>query len=319
MSAHVPLTDAAVRTVAAEFGLGEVLAHEGPTGRGEAGFVVRFTTSTGLWAVKQLIEPQVEDQVREDVDLVGAARDAGVPTPAMRTTRAGTVLLDVDGQQVRVSEWVDLRDVDPMLDPASVGAALAALHRTAFAGSRGEDPWFRAAVGASRWDELLLALTAAGAGFADDLAAMRDELVALEELLVDPHDPRTCHRDLFPENLRGTASGSVCIIDWDGHGLAGASQELAMVVWGFAGGRADRAREIVESYAASGGTGRVRSAGDFTMLIAALAHINERACTRWLDHDTGDPERDRMAALFGESVADPLTRRTIEELLDAVG
>jgi hypothetical protein len=59
--------------VAAKFGLGAVLAHDGPTGRGQAGFVVRFTTSTGLWAVKQLIEPQDEDEVREDVDLVAEA------------------------------------------------------------------------------------------------------------------------------------------------------------------------------------------------------------------------------------------------------
>ena len=42
------------------------------------------------------------------------------------------------------------------------------------------------------------------------------------------------------------------------------------------------------------------------MLIATLGHINERACARWLDHSPGDPERDRMATLFGETVADPL-------------
>ena len=311
------LTDAAYRAVAAEFGLGEVLAHEGPTGRGEAGFVVRLTTTTGAWAVKQLLEPDTETEVREDVALVAAARAAGVPTPAMLTTRAGNVLLDVDSQQVRVSEWVDLRDLDPMLDPVAVGATLAALHRTPFTGTRGEDPWYRAPVGARRWDELVVRLTAEGAPFADDLAAMRDELVALEELLVDPHDRRTCHRDLFPENLRGTESGSVCVIDWDNHGLAGASQELAFVTWAFAAARPERAHDIVRSYAEDGGPGRLQAHGDFTMLIATLAHINERACDRWLDHPPDDPERARMAALFGESVADPLTRATIDHLLQA--
>jgi len=314
---YLPLSDEAYRTVAAEFGLGEVLAHEGPTGRGEAGFVVRLTTSTGSWAVKQLLEADSEAEVQEDVALVTAARAAGVPTPAMLTTRSGHVLLEVDAQQVRVSEWVDLRDLDPLLDAAAVGATLAALHRTSFTGSRGEDPWYREPVGARRWDELVARLEAGGAAFADDLAGMRDELVALEELLVDPHDLRTCHRDLFPENLRGTASGSVCVIDWDNHGLAGASQELAFVVWAFAAGRAERAREIVQSYVADGGPGRLRSPGDFTMLVATLGHINERACQRWLDHPPGDPERVRMAALFAESVSDPLTRATIEDLLQA--
>ena len=103
---------------------------------------------------------------------------------------------------------------------------------------------------------MLAALTEGGAPFADDLASLRAEFVALEEIMADPHDLRTCHRDLFPENLRGTAAGSVCVIDWDNHGLAGASQELAFVVWGFANGDADRARAIAENYAASGGAGR---------------------------------------------------------------
>ncbi len=319
MAARALLTEGAFQTVATEFELGEVVAHEASAGRGESGFVARLTTTTGTWAVKELIEPQVEDEVREDVEFVAAARESGVPAPAMLTTRAGRVLLDIDGHQVRVSEWVDLRDVDRRLDPASVGTTLAALHRTPFEGSRGEDPWYRSAVGASRWDELISALATAGATFSDDLAAMREEVVALEQLLVDPYDLRTCHRDLFPENLRGTVAGSVCVIDWDEHGLAGASQELGFVVWAFSAGRADRTRAIVESYTASGGPGRLHSPSDFTMLIATLGHINERACAGWLDLAPGDPERERMAALFGEIVADPFTRQTIEELLDSVG
>jgi len=54
------------------------------------------------------------------------------------------------------------------------------------------------------------------------------------------------------------------------------------------------------------------------MLIATLGHINERACARWLAHAPEDPERDRMAALFAETVENPLTRSVIAELLDAV-
>jgi len=87
MTARAPLTEAAFHAVAAEFELGEVVAHEGSTGRGESGFVARLTTSAGTWAVKQLIEPQTEDDVREDVQFVAAARASGVPAPAMLTTR----------------------------------------------------------------------------------------------------------------------------------------------------------------------------------------------------------------------------------------
>ena len=317
MTSPSTLTDTQAAAVADAFDLGDVVAHTGPTGRGELGFVFRLTTSTGTWAVKRLTHPQLEGEAREDVEFVAAARAAGVPTPAMLTTRSGAVLLDLPDAQVRVSEWVDLSDVDATLDPAAVGAAVGALHRTPFRGTRGEHPWYRQPIGAARWDELTDALTDARAPFAGDLAALRDEFVAMERLLVDPHDLRTCHRDLFPENLRGTANG-VCVIDWDNHGLAGASQEMAFVVWGFAGGRADRAHTIANSYMASGGPGRIRTPGDFTMLIAALGHINERACVRWLAHPPDDPERDRMAALFAETVADPLTRSVIADLLNAV-
>jgi Ser/Thr protein kinase RdoA (MazF antagonist) len=136
----------------------------------------------------------VEGEAREDVEFVAAARAAGVPTPATLTTRSGAVLLDLPDARVRVSEWVDLSDVDATLDPAAVGAAVGALHRTPFRGTRGgEHPWYRQPIGAARWDELIAALTDARAPFAGDLAALRDELVAMERLLVDPHDLRTCH------------------------------------------------------------------------------------------------------------------------------
>ena len=80
----------------------------------------------------------------------------------------------------------------------------------------------------------------------------------------------------------------------------------------------DAFRTVAGSHDASGGPGRLRSPGDLTMLITSMGHINERACTRWLDHSPGDPEWERMAAPFGESVAEPLTCQTIEELLEAV-
>ena len=203
------LTDAQFVAVADAFGLGDVIAHTGPTGRGESGFVFRLTTSTGSWAVKRLIHSQLEVEAREDIEFVAAARAAGVPTPAMLTTRGGAALLDLPDTQVRVSEWVDLLDVDPALDATAVGAAVGALHRTPFHGRRGERPWYRQPVGAARWDELIAALTDARAPFADDLAGLREEFVALERIMADPQDLRTCHRDLFPENLRGTDAGSV--------------------------------------------------------------------------------------------------------------
>lgn len=216
-------------------------------------------------------------------------------------------------------EWVDLTEPDPGLDPEAIGVAVAALHQMSHRTSRGPYSWYRAPTGAARWDELPAGLSAAGASFASDLAQLRDEFVALERWLADPVDLRLCHRDLFPENLRGTIDSGVCVIDRDGHGLAGASQELAHVVWAFSGGSGERAVRITQAYRDAGGPGRIGGPGDFTMVIASLGRINERACTRWLESPAGDPVRDRMASLFGECVAYPLTRGVVAYLLDAVG
>src|SRR4029077_15008064 len=160
----------------------------------------------------------------------------GVPTPNVVLTPEGAVLLDLDGAQVRLFEWVDLRERDEGLDPALVGALVAAIHRVPFEGTRPVDPWYREPVGATRWDELVEHLTGRGAPFAPELAALRDELVALEALLEPERALRTCHRDLWADNVRATAGGEVCDFDWDNYGHADPSQELALVLFEFGAG-----------------------------------------------------------------------------------
>jgi Ser/Thr protein kinase RdoA (MazF antagonist) len=312
------LRDEHVAAVARAYDLGTVLDFSGPTARGQMGQVFSVITDRGRWAVKHLLRPQVESDVRDDLGFVQAARRAGVSTPAIICTGDGSVLLDLGGAQVRVYEWVDLAEPDMGLDPAAVGGAVGRLHACDFRGTHGPHPWYSEPVGAPRWDELVSELTAAGAPFAADLAALRDEIVALEGLLAPMTNPITCHRDLFADNLRGTVDRRVCVIDWDNQGLADPGQEIAFVLAEFASGAPGRARALVAGYLSAGGPGRVRRPGDFSMLIATLGHINERACARWLAHPPGDPERARMADLFAEFSSNPLTRASIDQLLDAV-
>ena len=54
---------------------------------------------------------------------------AAVPTPQVRRTTEGCVFATLEGRQVRVYEWVDLRAPDARLDPDQVGAVVAAIHR----------------------------------------------------------------------------------------------------------------------------------------------------------------------------------------------
>lgn len=166
--------------IAERFALGGGASLSGPVARGEQGQIWRLTTSVGRFAVKQSFQPLAEAELREEADFQEAAHAAGVPTPAVIRTTDQQVLATLPDAQVRVYEWVELREIDRTLDPVAVGRTVAAIHRIGFLGQRPSDPWYTDAVGSERWDELVLALRHAAAPFAEGLAGYRDELVALE-------------------------------------------------------------------------------------------------------------------------------------------
>jgi Ser/Thr protein kinase RdoA (MazF antagonist) len=304
--------------IARVFSLGEDAALIGPPARGEQGQTWRLTTSRGIFAAKESFEALVENELLEEAEYQDAVSAAGVPAPGVVRAVDGGVLADLDGAQVRVYEWVDMGEVDRTLDPGLIGRTVAAIHRVRFPGKRPTHPWYIDPVGAARWDELVGLLRDRRAPFAEDVASYRDELVALEELLEPPRDLQTCHRDLWADNVRSTASGGVCVIDWENCGLADPSQELAMVLFEFADGSASRGLALHDAYIDAGGPGRADRPGHFSMAIAQLGHIGEMACMTWLDPDEPEVEREHAVARAAEFTDLALTRATIESLLDAL-
>ena len=103
---------------------------------------------------------------------------------------------------------------------------------------------------------------------------------------------RTCHRDLWADNVRRTDEGGLCVFDFDNAGLADPSQELAVILVEY-GTRPGRAALIRDAYAEAGGPGRVEDAKDFAMAIAQLSHILVEGCRRWLS--TGVPGESRAS------------------------
>jgi Ser/Thr protein kinase RdoA (MazF antagonist) len=310
--------DEAVAALVRHYSLGNDAILTGPVARGEQGQVWRLTTALGAWAVKELFVEQTPATARADAEFQDAVRAAGVPMPRVVRAADGDVLLDLDSDLVRVYEWVDLEEPDVELDPAEVGRIVAVLHRVRVSSSGPVDPWHTDPVGNDRWDELVPAITAAGAPFAGDLAAFRDELVALEELLEPPRDLQTCHCDLWADNVRKTPTGDLCVIDWENCGPADRSQELGMVLFEFGRDHAARARTLYGAYVDAGGTGRIDRRGNFSMAIAQLGHIAEADCERWLDPSFSSADRARSVARFDEFTSRPLTRAVIDALLDAI-
>lgn len=305
--------------LARAFGLrGRAVLSDGPVARGKEGAVWRLDTADGPWAVTVLLRRTTEDDVRASTAFQEAARSAGVPAPAVHRSTSGDVLVDVDGAQVRLYEWVDLDPPDPGLDPALVGAAVAAAHRVRMAGEDPPDPWSHEPVGAARWDSLVRRLAEAGAPFARRLAELRDELVALEGWMEPPEDLQMCHRDLWADNVLPTRDGGVCLVDWENSGSADPSRELACVLFEFARDDHGRARALVDAYESSGGPGRVDRPAHFSMLVAQLGHITELAGRDWLEPNRRSPERADAAAWISETLDDPHTRERLTGLLDCV-
>ncbi len=299
---------------------GAATLSDGPVARGKQGHVWRLETTEGRWAVKVPFVPSSEDAVRSSTAFHEAAYAAGVPTPQVRRTTQGSVFTSVNGGQARVYAWVDLRPPDPGLDPAQVGDVVAAIHRVrvTHTSQAWMDPWYGQPVGADRWDQLVEQLAQAGAPFARRLADLRDELVALESWVEPPQQLAACHRDLWADNVLGTADGGVCVIDWENSGPADPNQELGCVLFEFARGDPGRARDLVTAYRDAGGPATVSRRGHFSMLIAQLGHITEMAATDWLQPNHRSPDRADSAAWIHEVLDEPHTRGLLESLLRAL-
>ncbi|WP_309485044.1 phosphotransferase enzyme family protein [Cellulomonas sp. NS3] len=233
-------------------------------------------------------------------------------------SRDGSASADVGGVQVRVYGWVELGEPDPRLDPELVGAAVGTLHRIASPHPGPVHPWYTEPVGAAGWDRLVDALRNAGAPFAGRLAALRDELVALESWIEPPGGLHVCHCDLWADNVLPAAGAGLCVIDWENAGPADPRRELACVLFEFARDDPGRARALQGAYADAGGPARLTRTADFSMLVAQLGHITQAAATDWLTPNARSPERAGAAAWVGEVLDDPHTRAHLEELLDAV-
>jgi len=315
--ATIPLDDGHVPSILSAFDLGSWgRLSDGPVASGRLGSIWRLDTERGSWAVKQVgdISDEGLAELVEGAAFQEAALAGGVPTPALRRTRAGELIADCGGVRVRLHDWVDLHDPDVSLDPLELGRLVARLHRVEFAGTIGVDPWYTQPVGAARWSELVGVLRARHAPFAEELDALVPELVALEAYLGGPpRELRTCHRDLWADNVRASRDGGLCVFDFDDAGLADPSQELAVILVEYCADRG-RAQLIRAAYEEAGGPGRVEDPTAFAMAIAQLSHILAEGCRRWLTATTDDQRSDNEGWVR-EFVDRPLTRAVIEALL----
>ena len=147
------------------------------------------------------------------------------------------------------------------------------------------------------------------------LETVAPDLVAFEELLVPPRNVRMCHRDLWSDNVRLTASGRLCVFDWDCCGPADVDHELAVVLWEYGLDDADRIRTMRDTYVEAGGPGRITEPGDFTMLIAQFGHFYEMAVAPFLELTSTAADRHHGVERFDEFDRRQLEMESIAQII----
>jgi Ser/Thr protein kinase RdoA (MazF antagonist) len=300
--------------VADRFDLGPDARLEVEAVRGEQGQVRRLVTAGGVFALKETFGDLDVDEAELTAAFQARCHDAGVPCPRPLADGDGHYVVHVGGQPLRVQTWADIDDADPMLDPASVGTALARLHGVVVPGADTPHEWHTEPVGAAEWRALVKAARGAGAPYADRLAALVPDLLAMEELLTPMAGVQWCHLDLWADNLRGTPSGTACAVDFDNAGPGDPTRELAMVLFEFGRTSPERFGALLAAYESAGGPGRVTRAEDFGLTIAQLHHIGRYQVLGWLH--ARDPEsRARAHAGVAESVDDPFLVDDVERLV----
>ena len=303
--------------VADAFGLGGNAVLVGPVATGRLGRIWRLTADRGAYAVKDSQLPIDPAEVARDAAYQDVVRAHGVAMPAVVRTPAGEVLADIDGP-VRAYAWVDLLPSTRRLDPVTVGGLLARIHRVAVPTTEPVDGWYVEPVGAAAWEDLVGRLAAAGAPFADRLAALLPEVLAAEALLAPPTDLQLCHRDLWADNLLRTRDGELVVLDWENAGPAAPAQELAIALVEFGCGEPKRMRALHEAYVDAGGPGRLTGPHDLTMLIAQTGHIAQTGCERWLAARDDEARADNAAGV-AEYLDEPPTTGVVEAVLRAAG
>lgn len=304
--------------IARTYGLGSAVEDMAISARGLQGEVWRLVTTRGAFAVKDLIVRQTPADAALDVGYQEAVLAAGTVTlPRPVRTRAGGVLLEIGGHQLRVYEWVDLGRSDVGLDPGLIGATLAAIHVVRHVPAKPLHGWYTDPVGAPRWAELLADARAARAPFADDLAAEIPHLVRLEGLLEPPGNLQNCHRDLWADNILPVSDG-VCVIDWENCGLEDPGYEVPMALFEFGGGDRGRTADLYRSYRDAGGPARVDRYGSFSMVIAQFGHFWESAVTSFSAPGATEEEKARSLDRIAESLQTPLRVDHLDEILEAI-
>lgn len=318
------------RELAAAFGLGAVVGPMMPTTHKVTGQQWTLETDRGRWIVVPMFDWVDEAQAQTGVQLLEAARAAGVSVPRPVRSPSGRLVERIAERNWRADEWMDLGPWPAHPVRASVatkvGETLATLHSLAIRPARGTPPFLTYRRPRADWDELLTRATSARVDWAPALASVLPTVLELAALETGPapSEPILCHSDLIPEVVRMGRGDDVVVLHWDFAGPLVPEWELGYVLlhWALILEPADRvnvvaARAIADGYRSRGGVFPTLDRSTFAVAISGwLNYTYGQICTAI---DEQDPDRRRFAT--GETsglLADPMSVAKLERLIRAL-
>ena len=314
--------------VAETYDLGEQRGAPTVAARGELGRIWRLETTSGTWAVKELLrfDPAgVESAARRDVAFQRAAIEAGIPMPRPVVSRTGdvtTVVRSAEGssKRVRVYTWLDLATRETVVDRSEVAAILGRLHALGLVDDRPVDRWYRVPPAPDRWPLLLGEARSQGAPWRHALADLVPIVVATLDAIpaVPIRSAITCHLDFNPENVLVDRNGHTVVVDWENSGASTPEQELASTVAEFVEDPSETP-DFLAAYTAAGGTGRLVDRSSFRMTVVVQANLVETYARLALALDSTLADRARCAHWVEDIAAHAFTVARIEAWLAAAG
>ena len=287
----ITMQDTDARAVCELFGLGELRVAPHAVGGGLTNRMWRFSTTRGVFAVKQMNRDYDRADYTDWFDraftLEQAAYAAGVPmplpVPVAATGRCLGELPGSDGRPItlRVHEWVDGEKlvggvVYPTGDVARVGSILAVIHAL---GLTSDVPAIEALrlFGDDHWRGLAARLEREQVGCSVEFRGLLPAIAELEAYVVEAHADITSlllgHRDADQKNFMRTPDGALLLVDWDAAGPVHPRHDLAnhALVWaGVHAQEPDRAaaRAYVEGYRRESGMAESFRLTDLAELVA---------------------------------------------------
>lgn len=207
--------------LAAAFGLGTVAGAASPVSFTPMGRCWSLVTDRGRWLAVTVYDWITNEQAEVGARLRDAAVAVGVAAPTPVRSPESRLILQVQAQNWRVHEWIEVGPAPVLPTPTAVarrvGSTYGLLHSLAIPSQTPISWYLTSRHSEADWQNLLARARTAGKPWAEQLADTLPLLADLRriELDVDPADLILCNSNLIPEHVRIGHNDELVVTEWD--------------------------------------------------------------------------------------------------------